>query len=162
MNKNKGRICKGGSLYDILGKVSEVVSGFRDDPRTGLTIPIAGNFYCGPKNSVSPDYLRDHPKEKEPLNGVCFDHDMRYESAEQKKKNGWINQDGYNQLIKKADDQMLAELETYEPKSMSESALKIIAENGIKLKRWADSYTGASVKNRVKSHHIIERLVSSL
>lgn len=149
-NISRHNLMMGGGLYDFISRFGNWIASRRTDPRKGLTIPIAGNSYCGPLNNTDAEYQRDYPV-KTQTESVCKQHDLNYDRCLAIRNTA--GPEAYNQCIANADQLMLGQLTQVRPQSTAEALLKQISQAGIATKAWIDQRVGAGLKKRTKSKY---------
>lgn len=115
-----------GAFKDLSTAVTNKVKELKD---RGTTLLTGGN-YCGPFNSLDPDYLAKNP----PVNNIdkgCMFHDLDYQRIGQNRKAGKISDDEARKLVRESDERLLNNIDRYKNEDSKMSYLSML---GIKAK----------------------------
>jgi hypothetical protein len=115
-----------GAFKDLSTSITNKVKELKD---RGTTLLTGGN-YCGPFNSLEPDYLAKNP----PVNNIdkgCLFHDLDYQQIGKNRKAGKISAEESRKLVRESDERLLNNIERHKNEDTRMSYLSML---GIKTK----------------------------
>jgi hypothetical protein len=119
---------QGGSLKDLWNSVKDKVQQFKRNPIGA----ILGAEYCAPFTDLSTDR-----KPTSATDAVCKKHDYAYQEISKAKERN-VPREQRIKMTRKADNDMINELETFKEQGLKNKTLHFLSKNGIKLKRYLE------------------------
>jgi hypothetical protein len=119
-----------GAFNDIAGQVGKAFQYVKDRGTTLLT----DSNYCGPFNSLSPEYIANNPPRNK-VDASCMAHDKDYENIARNRDTGKISQDEAKKLIRESDDRLLNNIDRFRGEAPYTSK---VSELGIRGKKFLE------------------------
>lgn len=113
------------AFNDISGAVGKAFQYVKD---RGTTIFTDSNF-CGPFNSLSPEYISNNPPRNK-VDASCMFHDKDYEQIAKQRDSNKISPDEAKRLIRESDNRLLSNIDRYKSEAPYTSAISSLGIKG--------------------------------